>query len=156
MKLTTRQDIEAPLAQVWATLTDFEAWERAAMRRGADMGRTDNLRSLAPGMTWSARFLYRGKERNIIIALTKAEAPHRLAFKAGSAAFDADLQIELMEMAAKRTRMHVATDVHPQTLGARLFLQSLRLARTRVEARFQNRIAVLARDIETRARQRSA
>jgi len=155
MKLTTRQDIEAPLAQVWATLTDFEAWERAAMRRGADVARTDSLRSLAPGMTWTARFLYRGKDRAMTIALTRVEVLHRLGFKAGSQAVEADLQIELMEMATKRTRMHVTTEVHPQSLGARLFLQSLRLARARVERKFQTRVATLARDVEARARQRS-
>lgn len=156
MKLTTRQDIEAPLAQVWATVTDFDAWERAAMRRGADVARTDSLRVPAAGMNWSAKFLYRGKDRSVSIALTRLDAPNRLGFKAGSQAVEADIQIELMEMAARRTRMHVSTEVHPHSLGARLFLQSLRLARARVERKFQTRVATLAREIEARARQRES
>lgn len=156
MKFNTRQDIEAPLAQVWATITDFDAWERAAMRRGADVARTDSLRSVAAGMNWTAKFRYRGKDRALTIALTRLEVPHKLGFKAGSQAVEADIQIELMEMAARRTRMHLSTELHPHTLGARLFLQSLRLARARVERKFQTRIASLAREIETRARQREA
>lgn len=155
MKFTTKQDIEAPLSQVWATVADFEAWERAAMRRGADVARTDSLRAVAAGIGWAARFLYRGKDRKMTIGLTAFDAPNRMAFKANSQAVEADVHIELMEMAARRTRMHVATEIHPLSLGARLFLQSLRLARARVDRKFQARIAQLAREIETRARQRN-
>lgn len=156
MKFTAKQDIEAPLAQVWATVSDFEGWERAAMRRGAEVARTDSLRTLSAGMAWAARFLYRGKDRKMTIALTSVDSPSRMTFKAQSQAVEADVQIELMEMAAKRTRMHVTTEIHPLSLGARLFLQSLRLARARVDRKFQTRIAQFAREIETRARQRDA
>ena len=43
MKLASKKDVEAPIAQVWAALTDFETWERAAMRRGVEVARTDSL-----------------------------------------------------------------------------------------------------------------
>ena len=65
MKLSTRQDIEAPLADVYAAFADVEGWERAALRRGAEVTRRDNLRGLAVGMGWLAAFIYRGKARKI-------------------------------------------------------------------------------------------
>ena len=43
MRFTTKQDIEAPLDFVYNTMIDFEAWERSAMRRGAEVERTDTL-----------------------------------------------------------------------------------------------------------------
>lgn len=152
MKLTTRQDIEAPLAQVWQTVADFEAWERAAMRRGVEVERTDALRAPAAGMGWKARFRYRGKERRIEINLTRLEAPHHLDMKVGSPVVEGDVVVELIEMAARRTRMHISTELRPLSLGARLFLQSLRLARARIDRKFNSRAAQLAREIEARAR----
>ena len=54
MKLEAKHDVEAPAAFVFAQLADFEGWERAAMRRGADVTRLDTLRTVGPGMTWTA------------------------------------------------------------------------------------------------------
>ena len=51
MKLSGRTDIGAPVAFVYAALSDFEGWERSAMRRGADVNRTDKLRVPGVGMT---------------------------------------------------------------------------------------------------------
>jgi hypothetical protein len=35
MKFNTKQDVEAPVAFVFAYLTDFDFWERSAGRTGA-------------------------------------------------------------------------------------------------------------------------
>lgn len=152
MKFTTKKDIEAPIDQVWQSLADFEGWERAAMRRGADVSRTDSLRSPGVGMSWLGRFLYRGKERRADVKLTELALKTALAFNAVSAAIEADARVELMEMSAKRTRLHVTMEVKPRSLGARLFLQSLRLARAKVDRKFEARVAQLAEDLETRFR----
>jgi hypothetical protein len=156
MKFTTKQDIEAPLAQVWAVLSDFEAWERAAMRRGVDVTRTDSLRNPGPGMGWKAAFRFRGRDRQLSVGLTRLEAPHHLEASMVSMALEGHLTVELIEMAARRTRMHVTSEFRPLSLGARLFLQSMRLARSRVERKYQARVAQFAAEIELRARQRRA
>ena len=41
-------------------------------------------------------------------------------------------------------------ELKPRTLAARLFIQSMRLARKRVQRRFEGRLAEIARDIEQR------
>ena len=43
MKLVARYDVDVPIDFVWAELTDFEAWERMAIRRGAEVMRTDRM-----------------------------------------------------------------------------------------------------------------
>ncbi|GAB1361957.1 hypothetical protein MASR1M32_11930 [Rhodobacter sp.] len=70
MKLTTRQDIEAPLDFVHAKLTDFDQFERMAMRRGAEVERTDRMRTTGPGMAWKVRFAYRRRQRAVQVRLT--------------------------------------------------------------------------------------
>lgn len=152
MKFSTKQDIEAPLVFVHQTLTDFSMWERAAMRRGAEVSRTDTLRQPAAGMAWASKFTYRGKERNIAVTLTEWDAPLHLAFAGHATTIEAQARVELLEMSAKRTRLLVTMEVTPKTLGARLFLQSLRLARARVDRSFDQRVAHMAHDIEQRFR----
>ena len=153
MKLTTKKDIDAPIARVWAAIADHEAWERSAMRRGVDVIRTDNLRNAGPGMGWTAAFAYRGKPRKVDVKLTEMVEPGQLGFEMASKAIDVATRVELIEMSANRTRLHVTTDVKPRSLGARLFLQSLRLARAKVDRKYDVRIGQLAVDLEQRARE---
>lgn len=152
MKLATKKDIEAPIAAVWAGLADHEAWERSAMRRGVEVVRTDTHAKTGPGMSWAARFDYRGKTRKVDLKLTEMVEPGHLAFSLLSTAVEVDTKVEVIEMSAKRTRIHVTTEIKPRSLGARLFLQSLRLARAKVDRKFDDRIAQLALDLETRAK----
>lgn len=152
MRFATKQDIEAPIADVFRILSDFEAWERAAMRRGAEVARIDKLRAVAAGMRWAVRFSYRSKPRNMELELTQIETPSLLRFAGISQSVEGVASVELMELGGKRTRMHTVLEVSPRSLTARLFLQSLRLARARIERKFDQRAAQLAGDIEARYR----
>lgn len=150
MKFSTRDDIEAPISQVFAILSDFDLWERGAMRRGAEVSRTDTLTRVGPGMSWLVRFRYRGKQRVLNIALTAIESPARLAFSGDSVPINGNMVIELLELSPRRTRMNVATEIKPKTLGARLVLQSLKLAKAKMDRRFAARVAQFSKDIEAR------
>lgn len=152
MKLASKKDIEAPIANVWAVMSDFDGWERAVMRRGVEVSRTQTGSAKGVGMTWFSKFRYRGKERKVEIKLTDILAPGMMAFTATSPAVFIETKVELIEMSAKRTRLHLVSEVKPRSLGARLFLQSLRLVRGKVERNFNTKIAQFAADIEQRAR----
>jgi carbon monoxide dehydrogenase subunit G len=152
MKIASRHDIEAPPAFVFQALTDFDSWERSAMRRGAEVTRTDKLTVLGPGLSWLVRFRFRGKDRKLSVKLTGLDAPSRLSFALSGVLFDATCIVDLMELGAKRTRMVVVSEAKPKTLAARLILQSLRLARARVQRRVDKRYGVISLEIEERYR----
>ena len=60
MKLSTREDIEAPIAYVFQRVSDFERFERRAMRQGADVSRrAEGLVEI--GMIWDIAFEFRGR-----------------------------------------------------------------------------------------------
>ena len=153
MKLTSRQDIEAPVAFVFDALKDFDAWERAALRRGAEVARTDSLRNIVPGLSWMIKFAYRGRQRRLALRLTNLEQPTLLGFSGVGASLDGQAGIDLMELASRRTRLSVTLDIRPRTIGARLVLQSMRVAKTRLNRRFADRVGQLCMEIETRYRQ---
>ena len=152
MKLAAKYDVEAPAAFVFAQLTDFDGWERAAMRRGADVMRSDTLPTIGPGMTWVAQFHYRNKDRKTTISLDEITPITHLALTGKSAPVDGTLALEVQDLGAKRTRVEVRLEVKPNTLAARIYVQSLRLARARVERGFSQRVAQMAVEIENRFR----
>lgn len=152
MRLVAKQDVEAPASFVFGQVVDFDAWERAAMRRGADVQRSDKPAMPGPGTTWDVQFDYRGKLRKLRIGLEKMAHPTSLVLSARSAPTDAEVQVEVVDMAARRTRVEVRLEIKPKSLAARIFIQSLRLARSRVERTFDQRVARLAAEIEDRYR----
>lgn len=152
MKLSTREDIEAPLSYVFNAFADVENWERAAMRRGADVVRTDKLRSVGVGMGWKVNFAYRGKPRMITAKLAALESPTHIVYTGLANSLDATITLDFVELSAKRTRISVGTEMKPLTLGARLFLQSLKLAKSKLTKRYEHRVAEICTDIEDRYR----
>jgi len=150
MHFSSKTDIEAPSEFVYAVLSDFEGWERAAMRRGAEVHRTDKLRKTAPGMSWSVTFRFRGKERVLDLQLVTLDPEAKMGFKGQGKLIEADVVMDLLSLAPKRTRLSLSFDIKPKTLGARLLLQSLKLAKTKVQIRLNKRMVQLATDIEMR------
>lgn len=152
MRLSTKQDIEAPLDFVYKALIDFDQFERMAMRRGAEVERTDRLRSLAPGMGWKLRFPYRGKPRTLLVRLADLQDNTLLLYGLDSPSVEGTARIDVMALSPRRARMTVDTEVRPKTMAARLVLQSLRLAKGRVQHRLDLTGGKLAALIEERWR----
>lgn len=151
MKLTTKHDIEAPIGFVFAELSDFDFWERAAMRRGADVSRMADMTPPRPGMEWQVAFDYRNKPRKATIRLDEVTPETRLHLTGTSALIDVTMAVDLLQLAARRTRVQVWIDLLPKTLSAKIYVQSLRLARGRMERSFATRVGQFAADIEARA-----
>jgi hypothetical protein len=133
-------------------LKDFDYWERAAMRRGADVTRTDKLAAAGPGLAWAIRFPFRGRDRKLTLQLTALDAAGQLGFAGTGGSFDGMATVDLMELGARRTRLVVLGEAKPRTLAARLVLQSFKLARGRVQGRIDKRVAAIAMEIEERFR----
>lgn len=150
MHLSSRTDVEAPIEFVYSVLTDFEGWERAGLRRGAEVSRTDKLRAPGPGMAWDVGFRFRGKDRRLSIKLTALEPKQRLAFRGVGRLVDGEMSLDILSLSPKRTRVTMHVDIRPLTLGARLFLQSMKIAKGRVQQRLNKRLETFAREIESR------
>jgi hypothetical protein len=152
MKFSAKQDVDAPAAFVFAAFSDFDAWERAGLRRGAEITRTDSLSGVTSGMTWQVKFMFRSKMRTVDIRLDQIIAPQRMEFLAQSPAMEASMVVEIAEMSALRSRIHIVSDVSPRTLTAKLFIQSLRLARAKADRKYALRVSEIATDISARYR----
>ena len=155
MKLATREDIDAPIEAVFEQLSDFDSFERAIMRRGAEIQRVDEMTTPGPGTAWRTNFQFRGRQRDAKINLDEHTRPDRLRASVRSSGIEMDVLIDLVAMSKTRTRMNFAIDARPKTVPARLMIQSLKLARRGMYQRFRNRIKEFAALIEKRAQRRS-
>lgn len=150
MKFSTREDIQASIDDVFVLLSDFEIYERSAMRRGADVRRLNPNAAANVGLTWEASFDMRGKRRDLTVVLSVYDAPNIMTFDTTAKGLHAQLTIELVALSRTRTRMTVGLELKPNSIPARLFIQSLKLGKTRLTKRFKERVALFAKDIEDR------
>ncbi|MDD9705844.1 MAG: SRPBCC family protein [Paracoccaceae bacterium] len=152
MKFSAKEDIEAPIEQVFALVSDFAALERAALRRGAEVQRTDSLHKPGVGMSWTAAFMARGRQRKLDIVMTTYEPPHAMRFDSVAQGLHSNMTVELVALSRGRTRLSVDLELKPKSISARLFVQSLKLARNTLNKKFHLRMADYASDLEDRAR----
>lgn len=155
MKFSSREDIDAPIERVFEALCDFEAFERQAMRRGAEVQRVDALTEPGVGMKWKAAFTMRGRSRKLKLEMTQFDVPNEMIFAAKSPGMDGVFSVELMALSRSRTRMSIALEMTPLNLSTRLLVQSLKLAKNTLTKRFKLRVAEYAKTLEERL-QRSA
>ena len=152
MKFSTREDVDAPIDPVFDSLCAFEAFERQAIRRGAEVRRTDAMTAPGVGMTWDVSFPVRGKVRKFDLLMRRFEKPHFMGVDASSDGLESKFDVEVIALSRTRTRVAVSLELKPKTLAARLFLQSLRLAKASLTKRFKLRIAEQMRGLEERLR----
>lgn len=150
MKFSTKEDIEASIEATFSMLCDFETFERAAMRRGAEVQRTDTKTVPSVGMGWSAAFNMRGKRRQVEIEMVTLDQPNEMEFECRSQGLLTHFTIELVALSKSRTRLMVSFDIKPLNLSARLLVQSLKLAKTSLTKKFKLRVAEFAKTLEDR------
>ncbi|MEM8978025.1 MAG: SRPBCC family protein [Pseudomonadota bacterium] len=148
MKFSSRDDINVPANVIFERISDFDTWERLALRRGIRVQRTDSYEDIGPGMAWDVAFRFRGKPRTLSAQMVKFDSPHEIGFAGSVGGLVMNYAVDLIALSPRRTRISTALDLKPETLSARLLLQSMRLARTRLKAGYKDRTAHFANTIE--------
>lgn len=150
MQFSSKEDIEAPIDQVFAMLSDFDSYERSAIRRGIEVIRTDDFTDPVAGCAWNTRFKMRGKMRDLELKLVTYERPNSMRFESVSNGLDGVMTLDLVALSPRRTRMAVSVELVPKNLAARLLVQSLKLAKTNMTKRFRLKVADYAKNMEER------
>lgn len=147
MKFLAGDEIAAPASAVWAVLTDFDRFEREIRARGAKLRRKGGPGPLA----WTGEFPFQGRARSFEAVLGRQIAPELLEFDLSGKSAEGSLRLELLPLAPDRCRLTVTGEVRARSLAARLFFQSLRLARGRLNRRYQARVSQFAALLAARA-----
>lgn len=154
MKLSTNEDINAPVEAVFDMFCDFEVFERAAVKRGAQVRRADSMTTPGPGMMWHAAFDLRGKRRQIEVEMVIFDRPSEILLESTSPGLLGTTTFEMTALSRDRTRVRVSLEIKPLTLSTRLLVQSLKLAKNSLTRKFKLRVAEHAKSMEDRYAQR--
>jgi hypothetical protein len=150
MKLTVKTDIDAPVEFVHAYIGDNTVWERDAIRRGIEIERPADMPPRGVGAGWRIRLQFRGRIRNVLLRLDEVTQDEKIGYSFEGEALHGSIDLETKALSQRRSRLKLSVDAKPKTLAARLFLNTLRLARRKVEARMATRLGQLAARIEER------
>ena len=140
MKLTAKTDLDVPAAQVYAILADFPAWEREGARHGIVIEHPPATPLVGVGAEWKIQGPYRGKTRRLTLRMEEMVQGKVLKASIASAPADGIAGLEVIVLSPRRSRLRVEVELKPRTLAARLFFNTLRLAKGRVQARFEARL----------------
>ncbi len=124
--------------------------ERSAIRRGVEIRRSCDDPAPSEGMRWEVTFRLRGRTRTAAIGLERFDPPGGMTFSIVSRTLLGGVEVELVALSPRRTRMLVAVEIRPANLTGRLFIQSLKLTRKKLDRQFKRRVADYARMIEDR------
>ena len=155
MKFSTRQDIEAPADYVFDQITDFDGLERQAIRRGIDVRRKNPAQPRGVGAGWVVQAPFRGKLRNVDAYVSEFDPPNALIADAKSGGLDMTLNVELVPLSPMRTRVTLGYEVRPQTLSARILVQSIKFAKASLQRRFNKRVGAYCAGISERYENRA-
>jgi uncharacterized protein YndB with AHSA1/START domain len=150
MKLTAKTDLEVPAAFVFATLIDHSAWEREAVRNGVEVERPSGSPDSGVGASWNIRGHFKGKARKVLVRIDELTPEQRLALSMDSPSMEGVSRIEVLVLSPRRSRLRTDLEVKPKTLAARLFINTMRLAKGRVQARFEKGLTQLGARIKDR------
>lgn len=150
MKLTAKTDLEVPAAAVFAVLTDHASWEREAIRNGVEIERPPGSPLTGVGAEWRVRGHFRGKARKVQLRITEMAPDQRFALGIDSPSVEGTSRVEVMVLSPRRSRIRVDLEFKPKTLAARLFINTMRLAKGRATARFEARLGQLGARIKDR------
>ncbi|MGC3938874.1 SRPBCC family protein [Roseobacter sp. EG26] len=150
MKFSTNEDVDAPISSVFEMISSFAYYERAAMRRGADVQRTVDPGKPGVGMAWAARFYLRGRTRDVDLKMVTYDPPNEMVLELLSQGLRGETRFELMALSRSRTRIMISLELRPLTLPARLFLQSLKLTKTTLTKQYKARIRKYVKEMEDR------
>jgi carbon monoxide dehydrogenase subunit G len=149
MQINATEDVDAPIAAVWAHVSDVDAFEERAAARMSGLARHPSGPA-GEGTVWTGGTEVMGRRRAVTVAIRRMDAPAALDLDGGAEGLDVRLAVRLEALGAERTRLTVMVDATARSLGGRVMLQSLKLVRDRIERRFAEQVAGLADRIVAR------
>lgn len=146
MKFVAKEDVALPQQVLFDLMADFQMFERVAIRRGVEITRSGSMAS-SDGLKWDCTFEFRGRDRMACVHLDEFSAPEKMAFLITNPALDNRVEITVSALSKKQSRFQVSTVLEPKTLTAQLLIQSMKLARSKYNKRFQKRVAEVANEL---------
>lgn len=152
MKFVATEDIAAPASAVIAAVTDFDRWEAMSARRADALARRP-AGPVREGTVWDGRARLRGRMRGVSmrvdrLAMAEGGGPSVLRLSGGTEGMRVETEAVVEPLGSELTRLVVTSELKAKSLGARLLMQSLKLARGQMAKRYKQGVADFASGME--------
>ena len=147
MKFETSGDISAPTQYVCESITTGRAIERFEQQRGVVNQRSTPTALTGFGQCWSAAFKFRNTLWQAQVGVVGFNPPKTLAFKSVIRGLASEVMISFTALSNGQTRLTFDLDLLPKSLSARIFVQSLKVVRDKIDARFAAGVGAFVQDI---------
>lgn len=148
MHFSTSEVIHAPREAVFAEVTDFDAVERQIVKAGGSLTRTGGA---GPDAAWQGHFRFRGTERDFTSRVGDWTPPGGYRLISATTGLDALVDVRCVAVDAATTRLEILVDLKPRSMKAKILLNSLKLMRSQINARFKQRIQKFADHVAQKA-----
>lgn len=146
MKFVAFEDLDMSQVDLFDRLSDFEQFERQAIRRGVNVTRQGSIVSQS-GLKWQCSFDYRGRNRSALIELIDFDHGSTLEFFVINSSLNISVQLELVSLSTSKTPLSATSVLEPKTLAARLLVQSMKLTRSKFNKRYKNRLHRIGKNL---------
>ncbi|MEO1911627.1 MAG: SRPBCC family protein [Paracoccus sp. (in: a-proteobacteria)] len=140
MKFSTRIDTDLPAEKLFEAIGDFDALERMLIGKGASVSRIDPKQEPGITMGWNVGFDWRGRRRDLRLAVTRFDRPEQITMVGRSNALDLLVNATVVALSRVKSRLIFETEVKPRNMKARLMLQTAKLGKGQMDRRFQRRV----------------
>ena len=136
MKFSTRIDFDEPVTTLFDRLGSSDNLEKLLVRRGASISRIDSARESGTALGWMIGFDWRGRRRDLRLKVTRFDRPQRISMTGQGDSFDLEIDLSIVALSKSRSRVIFETGIRPRNMRARLLLQTAKLAKPQLDAKF--------------------
>jgi len=142
MKIGTSRDFKRARGKVFDSFADPARMDAVFGEQGANLHREGQG---GPGTVWHMDVVSGGKTRPMAIALVDMDAPDVMRMRVTSEMLDADVAFVFADLPGGGSQVSADFDLAPRTLTARVAIQTLRLAKGKVEQRIERALLALGK-----------
>lgn len=150
MKFSSRQDTDLPADQLFDAVSDFPRIERMLARRGVEITRLDPAVEPGAGMAWDVAFDLRGKRREMRLSVAQFDRPEKVVILGDAESLALTVEMTVIALTPGKSRVIFELEARPQTIRARLMLQTAKLGKAQLDRKFAERIGAFLSDLSAR------
>ncbi len=142
MKIGGTKDFRRGRGKVFDSFADPARMDAVFGEQGANLRREGPG---GPGTVWHLDVVSSGKERPVEITLVDMERPEVMRMRVASEMVGADVSFVFSDLPEGGCQVRADIDLAPRSLTARVAIQTLRLAKGKVENKIQRALAALGK-----------
>lgn len=142
MKIGASRDFKRARGKVFDSFADPAQMDKVFGEQGANLRREGPG---GPGTVWHLDVVSGGKTRPMVITLVDMEKSEAMRMRVTSEMVDADVAFAFADLPERGCQVSAEIDLAPRTLTARVAIQTLRLAKGKVEQKIQRALMALGK-----------